>query len=206
MKYPQNITEVAALQPDYMGFIFYKKTPRFFDAEIPQIPSGIIKTGVFVDGSVDFVLEKVQKHQLKAVQLHGAESPEFCRELKEKISEGIQLIKVFSIKESFDFNRLEPYEGLIDFFLFDTKGKTKGGTGKTFNWEVLKAYPSSTPFFLSGGIGLEEVEQVKELQAHFQQNKQENLLHAVDVNSKFEKEAGLKDQALLKNFKNKLER
>lgn len=206
MKHPQNISEVATLQPDYMGFIFYEKTPRFFDGKIPEISSEIIKTGVFVDASVDFVSEKVKKHNLKAVQLHGQESPEFCRNLRENLSEeNLKIIKVFSVKETFDFQKLDKYESLVDFFLFDTKGKTKGGTGKAFNWEVLKSYPSSTPFFLSGGIGLEEIEQVKALQAYFQQNQKENLLHAIDVNSRFEIEAGLKDQAVLKKFKNKLE-
>lgn len=206
MKHPQNISEVAALQPDYMGFIFYEKTPRFFDGKIPEISSEIIKTGVFVDASVDFVSEIVKKHSLKAVQLHGQESPEFCRNLRENFPEkNFKIIKVFSVKETFDFLKLKKYERLVDFFLFDTKGKTKGGTGKTFNWEVLKSYPSSTPFFLSGGIGLEEIEQVKALQAFFQQNQKENLLYAVDVNSRFEIEAGLKDQALLKKFRKKLE-
>lgn len=206
MKHPQNITEVATLQPDYMGFIFYEKTLRFFDGEIPKIPSEIIKTGVFVDASVDFVAEKIQKHELKAVQLHGNESPEFCRNLRENLSEkNIKIIKVFSVKEAFNFKKSEAYEGIVDFFLFDTKGKTKGGTGKTFNWEVLKDYPSSTPFFLSGGIGLEEVDAIKNVQQYFEKQNRKNIFYAIDVNSRFETNPGLKDQALLKKFKNKVE-
>ncbi len=95
---------------------------------------------------------------------------------------------------------MNDYENNVDFFLFDTRGKTKGGTGKTFNWEVLKDYPSATPFFLSGGIGLEQVEAVKELQMFFQQNGKENFLYAVDINSRFETEPGLKDVEKLKEF------
>ena len=206
MKHPENITEVAALQPDYLGFIFYEKTPRFFDAEIPDFPKEIKKTGVFVDADVDFILKKVKKHQLQAVQLHGSESPEFCAELKILFAgmETLELIKVFSVKEDFDFSRLNDYEGIVDFFLFDTKGKNKGGNGVTFDWGILKDYSSSTPFFLSGGIGPGEAEEIGKLKEYFRQQGKEELLHAIDVNSKFETEPGLKDVARLKNFKNKL--
>ncbi len=206
MKHPENITEVAVLQPDYLGFIFYEKTPRFFDAEIPDFPKEIKKTGVFVDADVDFILKKVKKHQLQAVQLHGSESPEFCAELKILFAgmETLELIKVFSVKEDFDFSRLNDYEGIVDFFLFDTKGKNKGGNGVTFDWGILKDYSSSTPFFLSGGIGPEEAEEIGKLKEYFRQQGKEELLHAIDINSKFETEPGLKDVARLKKFKNKL--
>jgi len=200
MKQPENIREVADLHPDYMGFIFYEKTPRYFENEIPGISPEIKKTGVFVDATSAYILEKVRIHELNAIQLHGSESPEFCKNLKKELSEEIELIKVFSVKDSFDFKNLDDYDGLVDFFLFDTKGKTKGGTGKTFNWEVLKNYTSATPFFLSGGIGPEEIKAVKELQQYFQQNKKENLLYAVDVNSRFETEPGIKDVEKLKKF------
>lgn len=206
MKQPENIGEIAALQPDYMGFIFYEKTPRFFEAEIPEVSGEIKKTGVFVDAEAGFILEKVKAHQLEAVQLHGNESPEFCRELK-ILFEGMQkmeIIKVFSVKDDFDFEELLAFEGLVDYFLFDTKGKNKGGNGITFNWELLKEYPSPTPFFLSGGIGIEEAEEVVKLQKHFSKNGKEKLLYAVDVNSRFETEPGLKDSLRLKEFKNKL--
>lgn len=206
MKQPQNISEVAALQPDYMGFIFYEKTPRFFEGEIPQIPSAIKKTGVFVDATAEFISDKIKKHELRAIQLHGNESPELCRRIKKGFpEEDIKIIKVFSVKEEFDFSRLKAYEDVVDFFLFDTKGKTKGGTGKTFNWKVLKNYPSSTPFFLSGGIGLEEAGEINKLQAYFQEKGKENLLHAVDVNSRFEIEPGLKDSASIKKFIEQIE-
>lgn len=206
MKHPENIREVAELVPDYMGFIFYEKTPRFFDAEIPEIPKSIKKTGVFVDADAAFILEKIKEHNLNAVQLHGKESAEFCEKLKESINEnGIEIIKVFSVKDDFVFDKLKKYEGLVDFFLFDTKGKNKGGNGVSFNWEILKGYPSTTPFFLSGGIGLEEAEEIKKLSDFFRKKGKEKLLYAVDVNSRFESEPGLKEIEKLKIFKNIME-
>ncbi len=203
MKHPENISEVATLQPDYIGFIFYEKTPRFFEGKIPQLDSEIKKTGVFVNASPDYILEKVKKHKLRAVQLHGGESAEFCQELKIIFAgmDRMEIIKVFSVKEEFDFSVLQEFEGIVDYFLFDTKGKTKGGTGETFNWELLKDYPSSTPFFLSGGIGLDEVEAIKKLQNYFKKQDKKELLYAVDINSRFESEPGLKDVEKLERFK-----
>ncbi len=207
MKFPDNIQETAGLGTDYMGFIFYERSSRYFENEIPEISPEIKKTGVFVDDFLNFVLEQVKKHDLKAVQLHGKESADYCLELKRNFASEnspLEIIKVFSVKEDFDFDLLKGYEGIADYFLFDTKGKTKGGTGITFNWEILKKYPSSTPFFLSGGIGLEEIEDLKVLIADLKKKKKDHLLYAVDVNSKFETEPGLKDVFRLKNFRNKL--
>ena len=207
MKHPENMAALALLDPDYMGLIFYDKSPRFFEADLEQKDLKMRKTGVFVDASEDFISEKVKRYNLNAVQLHGNESPQFCLNLKKKFSEEnrkIELIKVFSIKDEFNFNLLEPYEGLVDYFLFDTKGKNKGGNGIGFNWEVLKEYPSSTPFFLSGGIGLEEVSTIKELQEFFENQNKEELLYAVDINSRFETAPGLKDTEQIKIFKDRL--
>ena len=191
MKFHENIKQVASLKPDYMGFIFFEKSPRNFDAEIPEMDKEIKKTGVFVDASLDFVLEKVKKHQLQAVQLHGKESPEFCAALK---VEDLEIIKVFSVKDSFDFSNLQQYEGKVDFFLFDTKGKAKGGNGVAFDWEVLKKYPSETPFFLSGGIGLEEVGRLKDFEFP-------KTFYGIDVNSRFELEPGFKNLETLKELR-----
>jgi len=202
MKVPKNIQEIAALSPDYLGFIFYERSPRNFNGKIPEIASVIKKTGVFVDAEMDFILRKIKKYDLKAVQLHGKESQEFCSELKNLAS--VEIIKVFSILDTFDFNSLVPYEGIVDYFLFDTKGKNKGGNGIVFNWEVLKKYPSSTPFFLSGGIGIEEIKPIKELITYFEKHEKSHLIYALDVNSKFEIEAGLKDEEQLKIFKDTL--
>ncbi|MGB5205452.1 MAG: phosphoribosylanthranilate isomerase [Eudoraea sp.] len=198
-----NIEEVAELQPDYLGFIFWKPSMRFFDGSIPKLPKTTRKVGVFVDANIDEILNRTNTFALNAIQLHGNESPEFCAKLKEEFdcqNSKIDILKVFSIKDSFDFLQLSPYEKSSDFFLFDTKGKLPGGNGYQFNWEVLKGYPSKKPYFLSGGIGLEEVDNVLE----FLQKEESKYCHAIDVNSKFEISPGLKDIDKLKEFKNRL--
>ena len=200
-----NTLEVAALDPDYLGFIFWEPSKRFFEGNIPELPTTIKKVGVFVDATINEILEKVNRYGLRAVQLHGKESPEFCSDLKKTINDrskatgikDLEIIKVFSVKEDFDFSILAPYENVCDFFLFDTKGKLPGGNGYTFNWEVLKNYPSNKPYFLSGGIGVDEIEKIKE----FQQRPESTYCHAIDVNSKFESEPGLKNVEKLKEFK-----
>lgn len=198
MKYPDNITEVGSLLPDYMGFIFWEKSARYFDGIIPDLPKSIKKVGVFVNQSQEEILSKISKYDLQAIQLHGHESVEFCQELKSKIDTKIELIKVFSADENFDFEVLKPYESVCDYFLFDTKGKLPGGNGTTFDWKILNKYNSIKPFFLSGGIGLEEVETIKEISIT-------NLpIYAIDVNSKFEIEPGLKDKNILYSFKQNL--
>ncbi|MDU8885344.1 phosphoribosylanthranilate isomerase [Yeosuana sp. MJ-SS3] len=197
MKYYDNITEVANLQPDYFGFIFYEKSARYFNGTIPEIPETIKKVGVFVNATVEEIIEKVNKYNLQAVQLHGNESPEFCEMLRPL---NIKIIKVFSIKDTFDFSILKSYELVCDYYLFDTKGKLPGGNGYTFNWNVLKDYPSAKPFFLSGGIGLEENENLQK----FLKTKASKKCHAIDVNSKFETEPGLKIIELLKKFKSQV--
>jgi phosphoribosylanthranilate isomerase len=204
MKFPDNIVEVAQLKPDYMGFIFYERSPRNFTGEIPEISGDIKKTGVFVNVSIDYISNKVEEYNFKAVQLHGGESAEFCRELKRVLPKDVELIKVFSVLESIDFEILKNYEGIVDYFLFDTKGKNKGGNGITFNWEILKNYPSSTPFFLSGGIGLEEFQEIEEFKQHMEDLGKGELLYAVDVNSKFETEPGQKNKEDLEKFSKKI--
>jgi len=204
MKFQDNIEAVAALQPDYLGFIFYEKSARFFDREIPKLPKHIKKVGVFVNASLDYIIDKVNKHDLQAVQLHGKESPEFCDALRRPElvsgSHPVEIIKVFSIKDTFDFSILKPYESVCDFYLFDTKGKLPGGNGYTFNWEVLKNYPSTKPYFLSGGIGLKEVDNV----LSFLRRQESRYCSIIDVNSKFEMEPALKDVEKLKEFKKNL--
>lgn len=198
MKYLENIQEVAVLQPDYLGFIFYEKSKRNFDGVIPELPSSIKKTGVFVNESIENIQAKISKYKLEAVQLHGDESVDFIYKLKQELNTQIEIIKVFGIKNQFDFEILKPYEALVNYFLFDTKGKERGGNGITFDWTVLKNYPSIKPFFLSGGIGLEQVQEVQEI-------RKTNLpIYALDVNSQFEIEAGLKSINKLKQFKDKV--
>jgi len=197
MKYPDNILEVGSLLPDYMGFIFWEKSARYFDGVIPNLPQSIKKVGVFVNETVENIIDKVQKHDLQAVQLHGKESVEFCLNLKAQLKNlkqvQIEIIKVFSVADDFDFSVLEPFENVCDYFLFDTKGKLPGGNGTTFDWKVLENYPSSKPFFLSGGIGIDEIDAVNEI------IKTNLPVYAIDVNSKFEIEPGLKNVQLCKD-------
>jgi phosphoribosylanthranilate isomerase len=198
MKYPDNILEVGAILPDYMGFIFWEKSARYFNGVIPKLPKTIKKTGIFVNATVDEIIAKIKQHDLRAVQLHGHETVEFCELLKKNAPKGIEIIKVFSIIDTFDFAVLKPFEKVCDYFLFDTKGKLPGGNGTTFDWKVLKQYPSTTPFFLSGGIGLDEMEAVNEIL-------KTNLpVYAIDVNSKFEIEPGLKNIELCKDAINRV--
>jgi phosphoribosylanthranilate isomerase len=181
MKYPSNILETAQLQPDYLGLIFYEKSPRFFYGGLPEIAKSIQKVGVFVNATVEEILAKIKQYDLQLVQLHGNESTEFCHLLKHS---NTTIIKVFAIDDTFDFKEILPYENVCDYFLFDTKGQNPGGNGTSFNWQLLQNYPSQKPFFLSGGIGLGDIEKIKQLQLP---------IHAIDVNSKFETQPGLKN-------------
>jgi phosphoribosylanthranilate isomerase len=184
MKYPNNILEIGTLLPDYMGFIFWKKSARYFDDNIPELPKSIQKVGVFVNATQAEILDKLQKHNLQAIQLHGQETVEFCVDLQHEIKNNIKIIKVFSVGDDFDFDVLEAYENACDYFLFDTKGKLPGGNGIAFDWKILGNYSSTKPLFLSGGIGIEEIEKIKTL----------NLpIYAIDLNSKLEIEPGLKN-------------
>ncbi len=202
-----NTAEVAKLQPDYLGFIFYKQSSRFFEGKIPELPKSIKKVGVFVDHKIIDIVHKIIEYKLDVIQLHGSESPSYCKAIKEADfgygdqhiykKHDFKIIKVFSIKDDFDFTILSDYEDVCDYFLFDTKGKLPGGNGYTFNWEVLKDYPSTKPYFLSGGIGLAETESIKE----FLNKPESKYCYAIDVNSMFEIKAGLKNIDELKKFK-----
>ena len=192
MRSHENILALSDLKPDYMGFIFWKPSKRFVSITTPTLPSNIKKTGVFVDETFDEIKSLIETHQLQAIQLHGNENPIFCDRLKDL---NVEIIKVFSIKKDFDFSTLAPYENVCDYFLFDTKGELPGGNGYAFDWEMLKSYPSSKPFFLSGGIGMDQLADLEDI---FKLNLP---LYAIDVNSKFESEAGMKKIELLKDFK-----
>ena len=197
-----NVVEVAELQPDYLGFIFYEKSPRFFDGEeIPSLPLGTKKVGIFVNEQISKVIALSIKHSLDVIQLHGEESKEYLLDLHAKLTlyyPEVVVWKAFSIDDNFDFNQLSIFENKVDAFLFDTKGREKGGNGFTFNWEILKNYTLKKPFILSGGIGLEEIFALKELL------KTDLPIYGIDVNSKFEIEPGLKNIEDLKKFKNEL--
>jgi phosphoribosylanthranilate isomerase len=193
MKQASNIAAVAALEPDYMGFIFYPKSPRFISeisAElIKYVPPSIKTTGVFVDEDLEIVKAYIVKYNLKAVQLHGKETVDYCAALK---TSGVEVIKAFGIGQDFDFKQLEPYVDVVDAFLFDTQTKAHGGSGKVFDWKLLENYSLDKPYFLSGGIDLRHAETIK--------NITDPRLYAIDVNSRFELEPGLKDVEKLKEF------
>lgn len=163
MKDPTNIVEVARLSPDWMGFIFYEKSPRFVgnDFVMPEIPESIGKVGVFVNESTNEILRLASKHQLDFVQLHGDEPIDQLIKLKEY---NIKIIKAFRIDGEFDFHSTIAYQPHADYFLFDTKGKNYGGNNIHFDWNLLKKYNQQVPFLLSGGLNAQNVTDLSALQ------------------------------------------
>lgn len=198
MKYPENIQEIASLEPDYLGFIFWNQSVRKMDFDnMPPISPKIKKVGVFVNASINEIASKVEQFNLNLIQLHGDESVMFCKNVKML---GIEVIKAFSIDNEFEFNSIKEYEPFVDYFLFDTKGKLPGGNGITFNWELLKNYPYNKPFFLSGGIGKTEADAITE----FLKTDVAKKCIAIDVNSRFETKPGFKNRNKLRKFKKAL--
>jgi phosphoribosylanthranilate isomerase len=186
MRDPENIAQVADLKLDYMGFIFYPGSKRYVndisEEVLSKIPTETIKTGVFVDASFEDIVAAVNKYHLQAVQLHGNETPELCKQLKK---EGLEVIKAFGVDESFDFDVLEEYTEVVDHFLFDTKTSLHGGSGKVFDWKSLNAYPYDKSYFLSGGLSLENIKNIEHIE--------DKRLYAIDINSKFELKPAVKD-------------
>lgn len=194
MRDPQNIADIAATGPDLMGFIFYGKSSRFIGAEPSwngniTIPSSIKKVGVFVNEVPEKVIEICRRYQLEMAQLHGNESPAYCRQVQDA---GLRVFKAFAVDESFNFKLLEEYRECCSFFLFDTKGKLPGGTGHKFDWQLLNNYPLDVPFFLSGGIKLEDLQVIRQIK--------DPRLYGVDINSGFEILPALKDVSKVQQF------
>lgn len=209
MRDAANIAEVGALPIHFIGFIFYDKSPRYVMDAIETLrscPDDITRVGVFVNADIDYVLDKIIAYELNAVQLHGSETPLYVNDLalmmwkKHKIQPNVEveIIKAFSVDEDFDFDKTKDYEGLVDYFLFDTKTPKYGGAGIKFDWSILKKYTEETPFLLAGGITEHDVEAVLKLQAEIPQ------LYGLDLNSKFELAPALKDMAKLRGFIEKL--
>ena len=196
MKHPENIQALAQLDIDYMGFIFYEKSPRFAKTAI-ELPERIQKVGVFVNETIEKILKKVKAFQLNVIQLHGHESPAFCKELNQALAaEGfaeVKLWKVFSIKSPSDFEGIEDFSYYVNGYLLDTKGQYRGGNGEKFDWQLLQQQNFSKPVMLSGGIGPEDAEQVSQLF-------KKGWIAGVDVNSGFEDEPGLKNITLVNEF------
>lgn len=175
-----------------MGFIFWPKSSRCVSERPAYLPTLCKRVGVFVDASIEEIRQKVQEYDLNIIQLHGSESPASIRQLRSVCGDSIATIKAFNIATADDFSKTETYEGIADYFLFDTKGKSVGGNGEKFNWSVLAGYTGNTPFLLSGGIGPDDAELVKA----FQHPK----CLGIDLNSRFEIAPALKDVAALRRF------
>lgn len=178
-----NLNELLKINPGYVGFIFYSKSKRCIkDKSITNLVKYPTKSvGVFVNEQLDIVLAIAANNRIGTIQLHGEESPEYCSELKEC---GLEVIKVFNVDEYFDFKRTSAFSKSVNYFLFDSSGNERGGNGVKFNWELLTSYDQPIPFFISGGIGMADVDELKKL-SHPQ-------LYAVDINSQFELSPGLK--------------
>ena len=198
LKFEKNIQEIAEIKPDYLGFIFYKNSPRYAAKELSPIQTSnieddLIKVGVFVNEDFQTIKQICLDFQIDTIQLHGSESPAFCKKLKEA---GFNIIKAFGIHKNFDFENLNLYTDVCDFFLFDTKSDMHGGSGNRFDWDLLKKYNLSKPYFLSGGISLEDLNDIQKIN--------NRNLYAIDVNSRFEVEPGLKNTQALKTVLKKI--
>lgn len=190
---PENLKQIAALQPDYLGFIFYKGSKRYYAETITpellaELPATIKKVGVFVNEATETIVETARNYKLDVIQLHGHESPRQCQEIKDA---GLEVIKALSVDDRFVFENTLLYERSCDYFLFDTKGDAHGGNGIPFDWELMKNYLSPKPYFLSGGLNLENTKHLDKVRPK---------PFAIDVNSGFELEPGLKDVEKVKRL------
>ena len=195
---PNNVQEIAKTDPDFMGFIFYPGSKRYVgnkpkDSLFKKIPSGILKTGVFVNEEASVIINTMNSYGLDLVQLHGNESAEYCNSLKK---EGLIIIKAFEICAGFNFIPIEQYAEVCDYFLFDAKTGSHGGSGLKFDWNIINEYHLPKPFFLGGGIGPEDTQLIKQINHKY--------LFAVDINSRFEIKPGIKDSKKVKEFINEI--
>ncbi len=182
---PKNIGQLAKMNFNLYGFIFVDSSPRnakaLLKSEIQQIDRNK-RVAVFVNKPANEVLSICHHYGIDHIQLHGQETPSDCQLLK---SAGLKIIKAFSISREFDFKETTPYDGKVDYFLFDTAGKSAGGNGYSFDWNLIEQYTGTTHFILSGGLGLENLSEVQRFQ--------HTLLAGFDFNSKLEISPGLKD-------------
>ena len=199
MRDAENIREVEQLaQPStlLLGFIFWPKSSRYVSEPPAYLPQKAKRVGVFVDATVEDICRHINDYALDFVQLHGHESPDFIRHLNGRCS----IIKAINMATKEDLQCVKPYEGLVDYFLFDTRmplketgdGLQPGGTGKKFDWSVLSDYDGQTPFLLSGGIGPDDAERVRAFH-------HEKCI-GIDLNSRFELAPAYKDIQKLKSF------
>lgn len=221
MRNAGNIAELQKLDIDFMGFIFWPKSPRYVQqipsraGLIPDLPSldgerikkseahdkRILTVGVFVDDMPQNIVTRVYNYHLDYVQLHGSESAVMIDNLRRTlipdIAPNIKIIKALSIKDKSVLEKWHEYDGHVDMFLFDTKCKCAGGSGEQFDWSVLEAYDGNIPFLLAGGIGPDDTERIK--------NFHHPMCLGIDLNSRFETEPGMKDIQKLKLFISQLQ-
>ena len=192
MRDPQNIRDIEAAAPDMLGLIFAPRSPRFVSQVpdyLPQAP--VVRVGVFVHADLDEVARRVEEYALGAVQLHGGESPAYCREVRQRLPE-VQIIKVISVAEAADLRAADAYAEVADLLLFDTRCPQGGGSGQQFDWSLLEAYDGPLPFLLSGGLGPDDAPQLRQF-AH-------PRCVGIDINSRFETEPALKSAPLVAQF------
>jgi len=196
MRDPENIRKVEELAVDLMGFIFWSKSSRNVSEMPSYLPTRQKRVGVFVDADIKEVTEKAKEYALDLIQLHGKETPDYIQRLRslcpQRGDRATAIIKALNIADAEDLAQTAQYEGIVDYFLFDTKSKMVGGNGTQFDWSVLQAYQGDTPFILSGGIGPDDAEKVK--------NFQHPMCAGIDLNSRFETAPALKDIQLLNHF------
>jgi len=197
LREPNNIREVIAIQEiDLIGLIFYKKSPRYVDLNEPPFDpdelKNIGKVGVFVNEQAEVIVDKCLKFGLDYIQLHGQETPGYLLDLKQILPPGTKFIKAFSIGSEVDLSLTSGFEGLCEYFLFDTPAKGYGGSGISFDWKILGSYAGTTPFLISGGIGPDSIVSLQNFKHH--------LFAGVDLNSRFETAPAMKNTALLSDF------
>lgn len=192
----ENIQAADLLGADYLGFIYYSKSKRFSSILKEDIEAcRAKKVGVFVNSPLSDVLEQINKSALDVIQLHGEESVQYCKELR-KYNQEVELIKAIPIQDKRSLKQVEPYLDVANYLLFDTACLSRGGSGMKFDWTILDEYKGTLPFFLSGGLGVEDVMCLKKWKHPF--------LYGVDINSRFEIKPGVKDINVLNTFIKKL--
>lgn len=204
MRDPDNICQIDKLGcVDWMGFIFYSPSSRNVEQVPSYLPRHCKRVGVFVNAAPEDILRRQREFGFDLIQLHGDETPDYCQALRPRLSEGTQLIKMIQIASPQDLERTEAYEGIVDYFLFETKCKGYGGSGKQFDWNILQGYQGHTPFLLTGGIGPQDAEKVQAFLTSCLSPLTSKCI-GIDLNSGFEIAPALKDDKLINEFIKKI--
>lgn len=190
LREPENIAAIRELDIDWMGMIYYPNSPRYVGGSLDAVSfNGKERVGVFVNESLANIKQAIFRFGLTMIQLHGDEEISFCKQVRRL---RIKVIKAIAIREKQDFDIINDYEDNVDYILLDTKSEVKGGSGKKFDWSLLSNYTADIPFLVSGGIGPDDVDNLKEIN--------HSWFAGVDLNSRFEEAPGLKKVELVKEF------